>query len=96
MARVDLAFHRKILEASHNDVLIHLGSLIASLMQIQVIATTVDTAAFKAGLKHHRALADAIAVRDAPRAEAASRELVLAPYTAMADRNNLEEPKRLN
>jgi len=95
MPSVDLIFHRKILEASHNEVLIHLGSLIASLMQIQVVATTVDEEAFKIGLTHHRALAEAIAAREADRAEAASRKLVLAPYTALADLNELEKSRRL-
>ena len=95
MPSVDLLFHRRILEASHNEVLIHLGSLIASLMQVQVVTTTVDEEAFRIGLKHHRRLAEAIGRRDAAGAEAASRELVLSPYRAMADRNHLEETKRL-
>jgi DNA-binding FadR family transcriptional regulator len=95
MPSVDLIFHRKILEASHNEVLIHLGSLIASLMQVQVVTTTVDEEAFRIGLKHHRSLAEAISSRDAARAEAASRELVLSPYQAMGDRNHLEPSKRL-
>jgi DNA-binding FadR family transcriptional regulator len=88
-------FHRRILEASHNNVLIHLGSLIASLMQIQVGTTTEDQELLKIGVKHHRSLADAIAARDAERAESASRKLVLAPYSAMADFNKLEHAKRL-
>lgn len=95
MPQVDLVFHRRILEASHNDVLIHLGSLIASLMQIQVVATTVDIEAFKIGLTLHRALSNAIAARDAEGAEAASRELVHSPYTAMADLNKLDDSRRL-
>jgi DNA-binding FadR family transcriptional regulator len=95
MPSVDQVFHRRILEASHNEVLIHLGSLISSLMQVQVGATTVDQQAFAIGLKHHRALADAITRRNAERAEAASRELVLAPYRAMAERNQLSVEKRL-
>ena len=51
MPSVDLIFHRRILEASHNEVLIHLGSLISSLMQVQVVTTTVDEDAFRIGLK---------------------------------------------
>lgn len=95
MPSVDLVFHRRILEASHNEVLIHLGSLIASLMQVQVVTTTVDEEAFKVGLQHHRVLAEAIGRRDATRAEAASRELVLSPYRTMADRNHMDKAKRL-
>jgi GntR family transcriptional regulator, galactonate operon transcriptional repressor len=95
MAKVDLLYHRRILEASHNDVLIHLGSLISSLMQMQVVTTTVDEDAFRLGLRHHRTLADAIADRDSERAEAAARVLVTAPYTALANSNDLPADKRL-
>jgi DNA-binding FadR family transcriptional regulator len=95
MAKIDLVFHGRILAASHNDVLIHLGALVSSLMQIQVATTTVDEEAFKVGLRHHRALAEAIAERNAERAEAASRILVLAPYTAMADLNKVAKARRL-
>ena len=56
----DLAFHGSILVASHNSVLTHLGSLIASLMQLQVITTTDHPGAFERGLPLHRELTDAI------------------------------------
>ena len=40
MSDIDLRFHQAILRASHNDVLMHLGSLVASLMKIQVVTTS--------------------------------------------------------
>lgn len=96
MARVDQVFHRRILAASHNDVLIRLGSLIASQVEVQVVATTVDDEALRLGLTHHRALVSAIADHDPDAAEAASRTLVLSPYTELADSNELDPARRLD
>ena len=95
MSKVDLVFHRAILRASHNEILIYLGSVIASLMQLQVAATSQDLESFKRGLVQHRALADAIAARNAGKAEAISRELVLSPYGALADLVKLKTELRL-
>lgn len=82
----DIAFHRSILAASHNSVLNHLGSLIASLMQLQVTTTTDHPGAFERGLPLHRELTEAIARGDADRAEEVSRQLVSMPYQDLASR----------
>jgi DNA-binding FadR family transcriptional regulator len=95
MSEVDLRFHRAILRASHNDVLIHLGSLVASLTKIQVVATSQDVAELEAGVRQHRDLADAIARGDAEAAEQISIELVLAPYHRLADTTGLAKRLRL-
>ena len=63
----DIAFHGSILAASHNSVLNHLGSLIASLMQLQVTTTTDHPGAFERGLPLHRELTQAIARGEAAR-----------------------------
>ena len=89
IASRDLAFHGSILAASHNAVLIHLGSLIASLMQLQVITTTDHPGAFERGLPLHRELTQAILRSDAARAELVSRELVAMPYQDLAGRLRL-------
>ena len=60
----DIAFHSSILAASHNSVLNHLGSLIASLMQLQVTTTTDHPGAFERGLPLHRELTEAIRLGD--------------------------------
>ena len=85
----DLVFHGSILAASHNSVLIHLGSLIASLMQLQVTTTTDHPGAFERGLPLHRVLTEAIVANDAARAEAVSRQLVSMPYQDLAGRLRL-------
>jgi GntR family transcriptional regulator, galactonate operon transcriptional repressor len=93
MSEIDLRFHRAILRASHNDILVHLGSLIESLMRIQVVATSQDQAELEVGVQQHRNLAHAIAARDPNAAEAASRMLVMSPYRKL--RENLGAPSEL-
>jgi len=85
----DIAFHRSILLASHNAILDHLGSLVASLMQIQVLMTTQHRGSFERGLPLHRALTDAIGRHDASGAEEISLRLVQMPYEDLADRLRL-------
>jgi len=85
----DIVFHRSILLASHNAILDHLGSLVASLMQIQVLMTTQHRGSFERGLPLHRALAEAIGRRDASGAEEISLRLVQMPYEDLAERLRL-------
>jgi DNA-binding FadR family transcriptional regulator len=91
----DIAFHGLIHQASHNDLLVHLGRLVGSLMSMQVEMTTEDLEAFKRGLPHHRRLAEAIARRDAREAEAVSAALVQMPYDDLADRLRVRPAVRL-
>jgi GntR family transcriptional regulator, galactonate operon transcriptional repressor len=85
MSEIDLRFHRAILRASHNDILVHLGSLIESLMKIQVVATSQDQTELAAGLHQHRDLANAIAAGEPNAAEQASRMLVMSPYRKLRE-----------
>lgn len=95
MSEIDLRFHRAILRASHNDVLMHLGSLVASLMKIQVVTTSQNQAELVVGVQQHRDLATAIVKGDAIAAERASRLLVLAPYERLSDTIGLPDDLRL-
>ena len=95
MSEVDLRFHRAVLRASHNDVLIHLGSLIESLMKIQVVTTSQDQAELVVGVQQYRDLANAIVRGDAIAAEQASRLLVLAPYESLSDTIGMRRDLRL-
>ena len=95
MSEIDLRFHRAILRASHNDVLIHLGSLIESLMKIQVVTTSQDQAELVVGVQQHRDLANAIVRGDAIAAEQTSRLLVLAPYESLSDTIGMRHDLRL-
>jgi GntR family transcriptional regulator, galactonate operon transcriptional repressor len=88
----DIAFHRSIHLASHNAILNHLGSLISSLMQIQVLMTTEKRGSFERGLPLHRELADAIGRRDATQAEDAAHRLAQMPYEDLGRR--LRRPAR--
>ncbi len=76
----DIAFHRSIYDASHNAVLRHLGSLVAPLMNSQVLLTTSPAGTFEKGLPLHRKVAEAIAKRNTKKAELHSRMLVNMPY----------------
>ena len=91
----DIVFHRSIHQASHNAILNHLGSLTASLMQIQVLMTTQEPGSFEHGLPLHRQLTEALKARDADLAEGVSRELVKMPYTDLADRHDVPTGQRL-
>ena len=95
MSDIDLRFHQAILRASHNDVLMHLGSLVASLMKIQVVTTSQNQAELVVGVQQHRDLANAIVKGDAMAAERASRLLVLAPYERLSDTIGLPANLRL-
>lgn len=85
----DIAFHRSIHSAAHNALLNHLGSLTASLMQMQVLLTTHEPGSFERGLPLHRELTEAIKARNAASAESISRRLVQMPYDDLADRQRL-------
>jgi DNA-binding FadR family transcriptional regulator len=91
----DITFHSLIHHASHNDLLIHLGHLIGSLMSMQVRMTTEDLEAFKRGLPYHRKLAEAIARRDPDDAQAMSTALVQMPYDDLAGRLRIKPAVRL-
>lgn len=95
MSDIDQRFHRAILRASKNDVLMHLGSVLASLMKIQVVATSQEKAEFKIGIIQHRTLAIAIFECNATAAEEASRRLVLKPYEQLSDMVGLPQDARL-
>jgi GntR family galactonate operon transcriptional repressor len=90
----DIIFHRSIHSASHNALLNHLGSLTASLMQIQVLLTTQEPGSFERGLPLHRELTEAIKARNASAAESISRSLVQMPYDDLADRQRLGTDQR--
>lgn len=86
----DIRFHGAIIRASGNRVLIHLGRLIAALMRVQVALTTEQPGSFERGLPLHRRLAEAIAARRAPEAEAISHALVLMPYRDLCRRHGVK------
>ncbi len=91
----DIAFHHSILAASHNVILNHLGLLVSSLMQIQVLMTTDRPGSFERGLPLHRKVAEAILAGDAARAERLSRQLVQQPYDDLGKRMRLKPALRL-
>jgi DNA-binding FadR family transcriptional regulator len=91
----DIIFHRLIHHASHNALLVYLGRLIGSLMNLQVKMTTEDLEFFKKGLPFHRKLAEAIARKDAKEAQSISAALVQMPYKNLADRLHVKPADRL-
>jgi GntR family galactonate operon transcriptional repressor len=91
----DITFHRSVYHASHNAILSHLGSLTASLMQIQVSMTTQEPGSFEHGLPLHRQVTEAIKQRDAEAAERLSRKLVQMPYEDLAQRHSVPIARQL-
>jgi DNA-binding FadR family transcriptional regulator len=91
----DIVFHNLIHLASQNPLLIYLGKLLGSLMSIQVKLTSENIERFKKGLPYHRKLAEAIAEKNAERAEAMSTALVRMPYNDLAGRLQVKSSDRL-
>jgi GntR family transcriptional regulator, galactonate operon transcriptional repressor len=92
----DGAFHRSIHAASGNAILNYLGSLIASLMQVQVLMTTDLPGSFERGLPLHRELTEAILRGDGPAAEDTSSRLIQMPYNDLAGRRRLATTEHLS
>lgn len=69
----DLAFHRAILAAAHNALLLQMGNLIAVGLDI---AHRLSSASFVVFLPMHKAVLDAIQARDGAGGEAAMRHLL--------------------
>ena len=84
--QVDIVFHCSIHRASHNAILNNIGTLIASLMQIQIPLTTIEPGSFERELPLHRELTEAIRRHDAAAAEDAARRLCEMPYLDLAGR----------
>jgi DNA-binding FadR family transcriptional regulator len=93
--QTDIVFHNLIHLASQNPLLIYLGKLLGSLMSVQVRLTSENLEQFKKGLPYHRKLAEAIAARDARRAEEMSTALVRMPYSDLAGRMRVKPADRL-
>ncbi|HEY4163574.1 MAG TPA: hypothetical protein VGM59_10970, partial [Dongiaceae bacterium] len=64
-------------------------------MSIQVKLTSENIERFKKGLPYHRKLAEAIAEKNAERAEAMSTALVRMPYNDLAGRLQVKSSDRL-
>lgn len=69
----DLAFHRAILAAAHNALLLQMGNLIAVGLDI---AHRLSSESFVVFLPMHKAVLDAILAREGERGEAAMRHLL--------------------
>jgi DNA-binding FadR family transcriptional regulator len=95
IAECDIRFHRSIHSASHNALFSHLGSLTASLMQMQVLLTTQEPGSFERGLPLHRELTEAIKARHPKLAEAISMRLVQMPYEDLAGRQSVDPDHRI-
>jgi DNA-binding FadR family transcriptional regulator len=73
----DLRFHHAILQATHNEPLISMSSVIGSTLRWSVRLTlTANPHAHRDSLPEHRAVADAIEARDGERAEKCMQTLV--------------------
>lgn len=72
----DLQFHRAILVASHNDVLIGLGSAMSAALLASFRRITSLAESHKAAADAHRAVFEAIRARDADRAHASMLSLL--------------------
>jgi len=72
----DLLFHDRILNASHNELLGHLGSVLRAVFRTMFEYTTTSPTSRRRALPLHRAILDGIAARDDVAAEQAMRSLI--------------------
>lgn len=72
----DLLFHDRILNASHNELLGHLGSVLRAVFRTMFEYTTTAQTSRRRALPLHRAILDGIAARDGDAAELAMRTLI--------------------
>jgi DNA-binding FadR family transcriptional regulator len=72
----DLQFHRAILVASHNDVLVGLGSAMSAALLASFRRITSLAESHKAAADAHRAVFEAIRARDPRRARASMLSLL--------------------
>ncbi len=77
----DLLFHRSILAASHNALLLQMGNLIAVGLHI---AHRISSESFVVFLPMHKAVSDAITRRDGDAAHDAMRHLLLETHEFMS------------
>lgn len=72
----DLQFHDRILAASHNELLGHLGGILHGVLATTFELTTSPRRSRGRALPLHRAIVDGIAARDEARADQATRALI--------------------
>ena len=72
----DLLFHDRILLASHNELLGHLGTVLRAVFRTMFEYTTTSQTSRRRALPLHRAILDGIAARDDSAAEQAMRTLI--------------------
>ncbi len=72
----DLQFHERILGASHNELLAHLGSVLRAVLRTTFEITTTPQRSRRRALPLHRAIVDGIVAHDEDAAEEATRTLL--------------------
>jgi DNA-binding FadR family transcriptional regulator len=88
----DLLFHDRILNASHNELLGHLGSVLRAVFRTMFEYTTTPAASRRRALPLHRAILEGIAARDGDAAERAMRVLI-GDTAADIRRTSLRQPR---
>ena len=72
----DLRFHQGLLRASHNALMVQMSKALSALLRTSFEIGTTRPEDAARSLPQHRAVLDAVAARDATRAERASRALI--------------------
>lgn len=72
----DLRFHEEILDACHNELLAHMGSMLRAVFRASRALTTRVPGSSARAMPLHWAIVEAIRDHDGPRAEAAMLELI--------------------
>lgn len=72
----DLAFHRAVLQATHNQFLIGIGPLVEAILRVSFASSVKSRESARSSLPLHRGVMDRIASGAADAAEAAMRELI--------------------
>lgn len=92
-SRADIEFHRALYGAAHNPFLQRIGNLVDAALKYSIETTAESTTQQRAeAVSRHRAVIEALRVRDGNAAEAATREIIKQAATDI----ELAAQKRMN
>jgi DNA-binding FadR family transcriptional regulator len=92
--QADLAFHRRLLVATHNQFVVGMAHVFSALLEVSFRLSVASLAGARSSLPMHRRVLDAIIARDAAGAEAAMLELIRSAREDLADALRGDRPRK--
>jgi len=92
--QADLAFHRRLLVATHNQFVVGMAHVFSALLEVSFRLSVASLAGAKSSLPMHRRVLDAIIARDAANAEAAMLTLIRSARNDLAGALRGDRPRK--